>query len=211
MRTKTLLLTAALAAAGVVTSVAQTVYSVNAVGYVNVVFKPGFQMIANPLNAPTNTVKALIPSVPNNSTLYKFNNATGTYTINNFLFGNWGNPNDTLVPGEGAFLRLAGTSDVTNTFVGEVVTGDTVNPIPAGFSIKSSIVPQSGALDSVLGFPNQNNDNVYLFRTATQTYQTFTYLFGSYGANPPVPAVGESFFVRKNTAQSWNRTFNVNQ
>ena len=51
MRTKTLLLTAALAAAGVVSSMAQ-VYSVNSVGYVNLTLPNGFSMIANP-NPPS--------------------------------------------------------------------------------------------------------------------------------------------------------------
>ena len=48
MRTKTLLLTAALSAAGIATSMAQ-VYSANAVGYVNKLIPTGFSMIANPV------------------------------------------------------------------------------------------------------------------------------------------------------------------
>src|SRR6478672_7317898 len=46
MRTKTLLLTAALAAVGVSSSMAQ-VYSVNVVGYVNKSVPKGFYMLAN--------------------------------------------------------------------------------------------------------------------------------------------------------------------
>src|SRR5947207_10303632 len=48
MRTKTLLLTAALAAAGAASAMAQNVYSVNAVGYANVSVPSGFSMIACP-------------------------------------------------------------------------------------------------------------------------------------------------------------------
>ena len=47
MRTKTLLLTAALSAAGIASSMAQ-VYSVNAVGYVNTPLVTGFNLISNP-------------------------------------------------------------------------------------------------------------------------------------------------------------------
>ena len=75
MRTKTLLLTAALTAAGALTSMAQ-VYSVNIVGYINLNVPSGFSMIANQLNAATdNTLETLMPTVPENTTIYKFNPA----------------------------------------------------------------------------------------------------------------------------------------
>ena len=47
MRTKALLLTAALGLASVATSMAQAVYSVNVVGYINLTMKPGFNLVAN--------------------------------------------------------------------------------------------------------------------------------------------------------------------
>ena len=72
MKTKTLLLAAALAATGAVSGVAQTVYSVNAVGFVNLVIPPGFSINSNPLNAADNSVAALFPSVPVGSAIYKF-------------------------------------------------------------------------------------------------------------------------------------------
>src|SRR5687768_8351279 len=59
MRTKTLLLTAALAAAGLTSSMAQ-VFSVNAVGFVNVtVPASSFALLANPLNQPTNDLASV--------------------------------------------------------------------------------------------------------------------------------------------------------
>jgi hypothetical protein len=58
MRTKTLLLSAAAMAAGLVSSVAQSnVYSVNVVGYVNQVLPAGTLVaVANPLDNGTNTL-----------------------------------------------------------------------------------------------------------------------------------------------------------
>src|SRR4051812_21647293 len=51
MRTKTAVLTAALVAAGAISSIAQNVYSVNVVGYVNVpVVANRFYMLENPLD-----------------------------------------------------------------------------------------------------------------------------------------------------------------
>src|SRR6266545_7604189 len=62
MRTKALFLTVALSAAGIATSMAQ-VYSVNAVGYVNVTIPGGnkFALFSNPLIAATNTLNSLFP------------------------------------------------------------------------------------------------------------------------------------------------------
>ncbi len=65
MRTKTVILIAAVCAAGAATSMAQ-VFSVNAVGYVNKVIPAGgFAMVSNPLRAATNTIDALFANVPN--------------------------------------------------------------------------------------------------------------------------------------------------
>jgi hypothetical protein len=209
MRTKTLLLTAALGAVGLTSSVAQQVFSVNAVGFVNVAVPPGFSMIANPLNAPTNTVPALFAGVPDGTTIYKFDGTS--YSVNSLDLGEWGNPAQTLVPGEGAFIRNPGTTPFTVTFVGEVMQGSLSNPIPAGFSIKSSQVPQSAALDTVLGFPAADGDIVYQFSNAQNTYVIHALDLGEWSGGAPVPAVGESFFVKKVAAGNWTRTFSVNQ
>lgn len=209
MRTKTLLLTAALSAVGVASSLAQ-VFSVNAVGYVNVTVAPGFQMIANPLEATSNTVSALLSNVPEGTIIYKFNSATGQYSINTFDFGEWSSPNETLAPGEGAFIRNPGTTAINVTFVGEVKQGALSNPIPAGFSIRSSQVPQTGTLVD-LGFPGVDGDIVYKFNEGTQSYSIFSFDFGAWDPAPPVVEVGESVFVSKVAASSWNRTFSVNQ
>jgi hypothetical protein len=65
MRTKTTLLCAAALAAGVVGSMAQSnVYSLNIVGYVNVVIPTGFGLVANPLNVDnTNSAGTILTSL----------------------------------------------------------------------------------------------------------------------------------------------------
>lgn len=209
MRTKTLILTAALGLVGIATSVAQ-VYSVNAVGYVNVAVPVGFSMIANPLDAGTgnNVVSKLFASVPEGTTIYKFNSTTGSYSINTFEFGEWGNAAETMAPGDGAFIKNTTAAAFTVTFVGEVMQGNLSNPIPAGLSIKSSMVPQSGKLDADLKFPVAEGDTVYQFNNSKNGYDLATFEFGEWAA--PVPKVGESFFVKKAAAADWTRTFSVN-
>jgi hypothetical protein len=211
MRIKTLLVTAALAVTTIATATAQ-VYSVNAVGYVNLEIPPGFSMIANPLDAGAgnNTVANLLPGVPEGTALYKFDSGTGQYTINDFIFGEWSVPTMSMAPGEGAFIRNPGAEAFTVTFVGEVMQGTLTTPIPAGFSILSSKVPQSAQLDTVLGFPAAEGDFVYRFSNALNQYSIHSFIFGEWDV-APVPAVGESFFVNKAGAATWTRDFSVNQ
>lgn len=207
MRTKTLLLSAVLGFATIATSMAD-VFSVNIVGYVNVVLPQGFSMIANPLNGTNNGINTIIPNPGAGSLLYKLG-AGGSFDqiAENFGPGQW-DVNLTLNPGEGAFIQVPAL--VTNTFVGEVMTGTTTNSIPAGFSIRSSIVPQSAGLTSPGGlqFPAVAGDLVYRFG-ANQAYTIFE-SFGGDAWDPatPVPNVGESFWVQKAASANWVRTFN---
>jgi hypothetical protein len=213
MRTKALLLTAAFGAAGLATSMAQStpVYSVNAVGYVNVSLNPGFNMLANPLNSGDNSLSTILPSAPDGTVVYKFDPGTGFENANTFFAGVGWLPDNTLSPGEGAFVYNPTSDAVTVTFVGEVPQGDLKNPVPAGFSIKSSQVPQEATLTD-LGFPAGDGDTVYQFDSATQAYKDAVTYFAGVGWLPsePSPKVGEAFWVLKGTAADWNRTFSVN-
>jgi len=211
MRTKTLLLTAVLSAAGIASSLAQAVYSVNVVGYVNYPAKAPFSMIANPLNNTAgNELSKILPSVPFGTTIYKWN---GTQFTSSVFLGAWA-PDATLAPGEGAFIAL--TADTTLTWVGEVMQGALANPIPAGLSIRSSQVPQALKLensptdptDPGLGFPAAFGDTIYFYRGTPAGYVSSVYL-GTF-APAAIPAVGEAFWVSTTTAKSWTRTFNVN-
>jgi hypothetical protein len=206
MKTKALLLAGLVSLAGVAASQAQTVYSVNAVGFVNVTVPTGFSLIANPLLNGDNTVATVLTGAPNGATIYKFNTGTGSYVSSTKSFGTWNNPL-TIAPGEGFFLRNTG-APYTLTFTGEVAQGSLANPIVAGFQIVSSQVPVSGALVANLNFPSANGDVIYRFDSTSQTYTSHTYSFGSWGGNPQIN-VAEAFFSKKNGATSWSRTFSV--
>ena len=49
-------------------------------------------------------------------------------------------------------------SAVTNCFVGEYLQGYLINPVPSGYSMRSSKVPVSGAVLSGLGTPLVEGD-----------------------------------------------------
>jgi hypothetical protein len=224
MRTKTILLSAAVLAAGLSAVSAQSVFSVNAVGYVNVPVINGYQVIANPLNNSNNTLNVILPAVADNTKIYRFNPTSQTFgAAITFFFdpdvnaGAW-DPNVVLAPGEAVFLFSPVAA--TLTFVGEVPQGTLLNPLPANFSLRSSIVPQSGGISSVLGLAAADNDSVYFFNPATQSYPApFRFFFdpdtntGAWDPSEPSVAVGQGFFF-KNTSgianRTWTRTFSVN-
>ena len=95
MRTKTLLLSAVIGAAGLASASAD-VFSVNAVGFVNITAPDGFSMIANPLdNKAGNDLNHVLPSVPIGTTIFKFNGVG--YDQSTFI-ADW-TPNLSLSPG----------------------------------------------------------------------------------------------------------------
>jgi hypothetical protein len=217
MKTKAMLLAAA-AVAFVASSQAQ-VYSVNAVGYVNTTLKPGFNLVSNPLLAADNSIgnvfKNIQGTIPGGLSVFKFVN-------NNFVSASWDEfdlkfaPDEaaavTVVPGEGVFVFNPGTTDLKVTFVGEVVQGNTTTPIPKGFSIKSSVVPQAGKPDA-FGLPGAPGDSLYKYDTTIKNYvsSTFDEFDAKWVPDLPVINVGEAFFYfRAGNATNWTRTFSVN-
>jgi hypothetical protein len=212
MRTKTLLLTAALAAAGLVTLQAQTtVYSINAVGFVNLTLGEGFTMIANPLNGTNNNLTTIIPTAPDGTQVLTWDAANQRFNDAIQYVEGLGWLADTVLnPGDGAFINMP-PGGATITFVGEVPQGSLSNSIPANFSIKSQLVPQTNGLSST-GFPADDGDQILFWNPATQSYFDANQFVEGLGwlAGDPSPKVGESFFVNKTLARTWTRSFSVN-
>jgi len=223
MRTKALFLAAALSAAGIATSMAQ-VYSVNAVGYVNQSIPSGFSMVGNPFVTPSNTLNALFPpaSMPAGLGFYKFTGGGYAISIVDEFDVVWvrnGIPNgdtETLVFGDGAFLYNPGAG-FTLTWVGEVAQGTPVsNPAAAGFSVKSSKIPQAGLVTTDLQFMPSPGDFIQKFNSASQSFET--YIFDEFDQiwvrngvpNQPSLGIAESAFFNLVAPNSWNRNFTVN-
>jgi hypothetical protein len=171
MRTKTLALSALLGMLGTASLVAQTnVYSINAVGYINVTLYPGYNLITCPLiTSPDNTIGTLL------------NNTTGAYQIGTghsalrasvfqyingvgYVAGDQANssvaPNgwasggtNTILPGQAIWFLNPGTlntgSNMTATFVGTVPQANNynlTNTLYTGYNLVGSIIPSSGDL-----------------------------------------------------------------
>jgi len=212
MRTKTLILSALLAAAVTPVFAQSNVFSVNAVGYVQTVLQPGiYQMICNPLNTTNNSVASLMPTPPNQTIISKWN-GTG-YDSSTYRFGAWSVPGMTLNPGEGCFIKcggVAGGTPFTNTFVGEVMQGSLTNVLNVGYTLVGSQVPQAGGVQTQLGLVPNNTDIVIQWDVAAQNYVGHTYRFGAWAGGEPQVAVGEAFFYSSANGTTWSRTFSVN-
>jgi hypothetical protein len=223
MKAKTLLLAVAAVAAAVSTQA--QVYSVNAVGYVNRTLKPGYNLVANPLNAADNTIGSVFMNFqggPKNGTIiYKLVGSGFQSSRYDDLDGFYSGQATTLtvVPGEGVYVLIPGTEDKTITFVGEVVQGPTSTPLPRGFSIKSSVVPQAVKPDALGAgsIPAANGDIIYRYNTTTKGFDSYRFddLDGTWSHNGvaglPVFDVGEAFYyLRVGAATNWTRTFSVN-
>lgn len=210
MRTQLILTTAAVGMAGSLGAFAQ-VYSVNAVGYINIsVPAKGYALVANQLNSGGNTIKEVLPAPAEGTVVFKYTQAGG-FSSNGFEFGEWGTPTATLAPGEGFFLQNNGAAAQTVTFVGEVPQGTLKTGLAKGLNLVSSQVPQAGKLVDDLKFPAAEGDVIYQWNSTAQKYKDPNgFEFGDWGAGQPVISVGEGFFVNKAAATSWDRTFSVN-
>jgi hypothetical protein len=216
MRTKALILSAMIGVAGIVSSQAQNVYSVNVVGYINLTLTGEFSLIANQLdNGAGNYVTNVLDALPNQSVVYKFNGSTYD-TLTHIVLPTssfWtpaGNTAMTLAPGEGVFVKKpAAVPEINLTFVGEVMQGSLTNPVVANFEIYSAMVPQEGGIQTVHEYVPSNFDVVYKFNGVS--YDQSTWLTALSRWNPPGEpqlGVGEAFFM-KATAQDWVRDFTV--
>jgi len=239
MRTKTLILSALLGALGSVAVQAQTnVYSLNAVGYINVTLYPGYNLVTCPLICtPDNTINTLFNNstgLYNGDSIYIFQNGHGYTLITQGRANSWSSSGgtQTITNGEAVFFFNHGTTNVTNTFVGTVPSGGT-NLLGPGYNLVGSIVPTSGDLysNSISALSNTTpniGDLLYVF-DATQQKYTFAYKVvspaaahngtspwqESAGGDPVIAGPGEGFFYLNNTATSttinWVENFSVSQ
>jgi hypothetical protein len=233
MRTKTLALSALLGAIGTASAVAQTnVYSINAVGYINVVLQPGFNMIACQLTTTNSTIGALFNNKANTygqSSFFKWNNSTSHYltdycnSTSNYSNGWESGGTITLNPGEAGWFENTTGHAITNTFVGTVPQGTNTVTIGSGFNQISSPVPFSGDLVTNMGLTNyHNNDSVFVWQNPASPSPHYASYYvntstGSEGymnqwdsPGDPQVNVGQGFWYEATASISWVQIFEIN-
>jgi hypothetical protein len=166
MRTKTLALSTLLGALGSASSlVAQVnVYSINAVGYINVTLPPGYSILTCPLVCtPDNTLNTLFPNPHVAGPAPLYNASVTTFSGGHFgsgdgvsYSGGW-NLGGTIQinPGQAVFFlnpNPVGTgANMTATFVGTVPQSgayNMTNTLTPGYNLVGSIVPVTGSFIS---------------------------------------------------------------
>jgi hypothetical protein len=178
--------------------------SANVIGYASVSLPPGFSMIANPFDS-SESVRDTFKKWPEGSSLNKFDTRLFRLVENAIGSGKWMDPNEKLLRGEGAIFFNPTTDYKTANFVGEVVQGNLSVPIPSGFSLRSSLVPQAGSLAEDLRFPIADGDVVHLFDRDQQRYLLYPYADGKWTAGQPVLGVAEAFWIAKTVPGNWIR------
>jgi hypothetical protein len=234
MRTKTLALSALLGALGTASLVAQTnVYSLNAVGYINVTLAPGFNIIACQLQTGTNTVANLLndaSGIYDGCVVYKYNPAHGGYAEDfgdsqgsSYANGWDNNGTITMNPGEAIWFNNGASSNLVATFVGTVPQGTNTVPIQQGYQMISSPVPFSGDLVTNMGFTNYADSSiVYVYSNPATPKPGYTEYFvdiqggdcgymSQWDTPDPVLNVGEGFFYNSGPgATPWVQVFSIN-
>jgi len=214
MRTKTLLLTAIATGVAASAMAADPVYSQNVVGFVNTTLKSGYNLVCPPLKATNDTVAAIFPTVPDGTTVARWDGANQTFlsaaTYDSIIFAGWDDPTMLITAGEAVFIFVG--ADTTLTFVGEVRQGALSTPLVGGYSLVGSQVPQNGGITTVLGFTPSDGTTCASWDAANQTYlSAFTYdsiIFGGWDQEP-VLGISEGVFIFSGGPGQWTRTFNV--
>jgi hypothetical protein len=224
MRTKSMILGAALLAAGVASSMAQSnVYSLNVVGYVNVQLVNGFTCFANPLDfdgtGTNNTIVSVFgTNVPNGTTVYIWSGGGFNTSVQySTRAGGWFAPLTPLNPGEGVFV--SSPSNFTATVVGNVLQGTLTNQyITTGFSLVGSVIPVQNTIDSTgnggLQYVPSNGDTVYFWDTSGQGWNTSSQYStrGTPGwlSGDPVIVPGVGYFLSTSApSPTWVTAFTV--
>jgi hypothetical protein len=189
-----------------------SVYSVNVVGYANLRLPPGLSLIANPLYYTNNDVALWLPNPPDGSQVYKYT-ANGSYEVSTYdgIAEAWSNPIFQVPIGEGFFFQNNSDTNLTYTFIGEVLQGCLTNSLPEGFSTKGALVPQSASLADHL-IAGEIGDELRTYTNDLQgggDYTISVYTVDGWTPNLNL-GIGQGFWIYKQNPQNWVRCFWVN-
>jgi hypothetical protein len=181
-------------------------------------------LIANQLNAPSNTLDGLFnvngsgqmpdgTPLPGGSVIFKYNIPTQAYVYYTWSGTEWldgtGNNagNVTLNPGEGAFLAV--NNGIQVTFIGFVPEGSfSIAPLPGQFQLISSIIPKMGGLQTSLGFIPNRKDIIEAWNGSGFSSYQFVGSPGQWSPSQPIINVGQSFFWKGTTnSVAWPMSF----
>ncbi len=150
----------------------------------------GISTIANHLNHGGNTLAEILPNMPEGTLLYKYEPSRSSFSANHYQSGAWSRPQETLAPGEGAFIRNPG-NEFTITFTGTKPSAQ-LPQLYRGYNFISLPVPGETSLPVPA-------DGDSIFDTSSQDYRVSTFDGLENAWLPPLPGgllttKGVSFF-----------------
>jgi Concanavalin A-like lectin/glucanases superfamily/HYR domain len=171
-----------------------------------VTVQPGFNFLANPFcHGAANALGSILATPPDGATLFKFNKATQNYNdpfTYDSGFGGWVDSNfdpassTPLPPGEGFLFNNPGAA-FTLTFTGCEPDCGPRCPPTNGLCLVGRTGSATNAViwEHLFNCPPVCGSQVSVFSTATQSFQTYTFLSTGWSPATPTWAAGTSVFV----------------
>ena len=225
MRTKALICAAAFAAFAI-SAMADNVYSLNVVGYVNVAL-PGNNnstIVNNVLNNANNHLTNLFPAalMKDGCTIFKWSPVDADFDPNFSTFSTFLNSWDqdwVINVGDAVFFTNPDANDTAITLTGDVSQNNVYTRLLAGNSqanLIGSSVPLAGSYkNSILEFPVNDGDTVFVWDNTIQdwnsTFATYSTFLSAWDNDFDI-GVGNGFLYGNNGPDptTWNRHFTVN-
>jgi hypothetical protein len=166
-----------------------------------VAIQAGLNLIANQVQNDSETLNDIMPNVPDGSVLYKYNNASGSWSSASYnaAAGAWTPGNLTLSPGEGAFFQAPTNFWLTLTGVPNVPVLPVSIPNGAVYLL-SRQTNDVGDYTNIVGLAPTNGTTVYEWTGSN--YNAFVYENGTgvatWSPSEPVAAVGEAVWIAPN-------------
>ena len=173
---------------------------------VTVTVQPGYNFLVNPFcHGTNNTVGTILPAVPQDSLLIKWDQARQAYTdpiVFDAALPGWvdgATANDAshtpLLPGEGFVLLHPGTTPFTLTFTG----CEPVCPLPCGptngFQLVGRVGVGPGSWTNLYSCPPECGATVSVFDAARQSSDDYIFFNGAWAPATPMWPAGAAVFV----------------
>ena len=187
-----------------------TLVPITPVGYINILLRPGFNLISIPLKMPNSEIAEVFGAghdLPDGLTIYIMENGQfygTTYSASAGQFEPSTIARKTIPPGRAFFVYNPLQSQLTLAFAGEIPTGQLTNSLPDGFSAVAPMIPRSGTL-SAHGFPTAPRDVIYFWDATNQVFRgsTFDDIDGAWLSREESVSPGEGFILFKREAVDW--------
>jgi len=169
-------------------------------------YPSGYSLICSPFMTTNNYISEVFEdfSPQTNITVYKFVN--GEYEAGNTYYPGygWGNPNQTLSPGEGFMVNSP--CPWTNVFIGRVIRSST-NNLNTGGNLIGSVYPLAGAIDTTLSLTPDTGDCVYVFTNGVGYGPANAYFMTFWGGGSPFLEIGQAVYYNSVNSKNWVQNF----